>query len=101
MVTYVLQNYIKRSIFMCLCSKLRFTLVLSDDLDSVLEDMIKMCDVTLMMGAPIPGKCRDSAASLATTLSKFLSEKYNAGQVSVRSIFDLPSYIRLFCKFID
>ena len=48
---------------------------LPDEADSVLEDIIKMCDVALMMGAPIPGKCAGTAAATATRLSRYLSAK--------------------------
>ena len=48
---------------------------LLDETDPVLEDVIKMCDVALMMGAPIPGKCGGVAAYTATRLSRYLTEK--------------------------
>jgi hypothetical protein len=51
--------------------KLRF----SDDCDGVIEDVIKMCDVALMMGAPVLGRSATTAAAMATKLSKYLTEK--------------------------
>ncbi len=55
--------------------------VASGDFNAVLEDLIKMCDVALMMGAPISGENvtatsgENVVVELASKLSEYLREK--------------------------
>ena len=60
---------------------IRLFYVASGDFNAVLEDLIKMCDVALMMGAPISGENvtttsgENIVAELASKLSEYLREK--------------------------
>jgi hypothetical protein len=59
----------------------RLFYVASGDFNAVLEDLIKMCDVALMMGAPISGENvtatsgENVVSELASKLSEYLREK--------------------------
>ena len=55
-------------------------LTASENLEKVLADLIKMCDVALLMGAPVTSSS-NVAADLATLMSEYLNANSDAVQV--------------------